>query len=361
MRTIRIMLIEFKKTLSSNFFLCIILLTSIVISYSVFVFYNDSFYTEQRKFLSNHFKNHSVSIDFNETISYPNTVEIIKMFDDSFCNYILLSFDTQTDSETYSIRSVSALIPVDKEPYHFLYSTLSQNKYAAEPHAGYSYISNKFTNGRHGEGLYLHGTFSIGNYQYTISDICSVSYDQIEVLLSLPDFQKHNRVDNLTYVYKENSPLSLLQKKNEEILSLFPNANISINNELSELSQNAYNDSLSIIAVLLLACILNYCLIFTYLANKRCDDFIIMRLFGITKLRVMGMLLLELVLYNVVAFLISMCGFSIYWILIDDVDIMIHYRDSLPVVIVFLSGSLIIGIYNVVKLSRNMPIDYKRI
>ena len=361
MKSIRIMLIEFKKTLSTNFVLCFILLLSIVISYSVFVFYNDAFFSEQRKFLSSHLMRYSVSIHFNESLSYCDTEKILTLFDDSFCDYVLLSCNTQTPEETYTISSVSTLIPIAKDPYHFLYSTLTQSRLDCPPAAGHAYITNKFTTGRTGEGLFIYGSFSVEDHNYVISDICAMSYKPLEVLISISDFQKHNQVDSLTYVFKEHISLSSIHSYNEKISLLVPNADISINNQLSELSQAAYNDSVVIISILLLACILNYCLIFTYLAQKRCDDYMIMRLYGITRLKITGLLLLEIVLYNISAFIISMCGFSVYWLAADDVSILLHYRDSLPVIALFLFGSFIIGLYNVVKLGNSMPIDYKKI
>lgn len=360
MRTIRIMLIELKKTLSSNFFLCFILLASMIMSYSVFVFYNDSFYTEQHRFLSNHFRNHCVRIELDETISCSEALKIMDLFDDRFCDYLLLSFHTDTSDETYGISSLSALVPAARDPYSFLYSTLSREAVRTEPAVGCSYVSNLFTHNEKGAGLFLYGTFSIEDHPYTISDFCAISYDPIEVLLSLSDFQQYNRVDCISYVYNEAAALSSVKKMNEEIAALFPSAGISINNRLSESDKNAYQESLLIIAVLLLACVLNYYLIFTYLANKRCGDFMIMRLFGISRWKVMVMLLLELMLYNIVAFVLSMCGFSVYWLSLGDTDLIVHYHDALPVAALFLSVSFLIGMYHAVKLSRTMPIDYKK-
>ncbi len=359
MKLLRVMFIEIKKSISSNVVLSIILFFSIIISFSVFIMYNDSFFNDERKYMSSHLKMHSVEVEFPDSISVPDVNSILERLDSSFCDYVLLSSEVSTKDETYSISSVSTLLPIAKNPYKYLYSLSNQKKLLSEPSEGAAYITNSLTTSQKGEGLYNGGALTINNNTYTIRDICVLNDKHIQVFLPYAEFEKYDKIDSMIYSYKENASLFKIRNTNAYITSLHPDAEITVRNEISESSQSAYNQTLTTVAILLIACVLNYCLIFTYLAAKRYEDYLLMRLFGLRRSRILIMLVLELLIYNIAAYIVSIVGFCIYWVIQNDADIIVHMYNCIPIIGLFLGGSAIIGIYYAAKISLNMPIAYK--
>ena len=71
------------------------------------------------------------------------------------------------------------------------------------------------------------------------------------------------------------------------------------------------------------------------------------------------MLLTEFAFYNTVAILASMAGFTVYWKIISRTDITSHIISALPIMILFIAGSVIIGIINISEFSGRMPVAYK--
>ena len=357
MKTLRIMLLELKKSLSANGLLCLILMLSIMVSYSVFLYTNDSFFREQRKYLSSQLSTHSVTVDFGETVSYQDARRILEGL--GRCEYAVLSFDAETKDERYRISSVSSLLPLEKNPYEFLYSAMTQTRCLSEPEGGKAYIDSVFISGRKGTGLLMNAPFSVDGHSYVVSDICSVSWEGAEVLLAEEDFKNHDRVDRLTYVYREGLSLSGVKAINDGILRSYPAADFTIHRQMPELVRESYDTQLRMMVLLLAACILNYCLIFSYLAQKRSEDYQILRLFGITRSSVALVLLLEFMLYNLSAFALSTVGFLIYWKLRGEADLGLHLTVSLPVILAFLAISLVIGLLYVARLYRRMPAAYR--
>lgn len=358
MKLFQIMKMEIKKSLTSDLLLSVVLLFSIILSYSVVIYYNDSFFCERRLYLSSNLELHSVDIEFSDSITYSDAIEIIESLDTEHCEYVLFGVSTNTKGETYSINSLWTMISKTKNPYDYLFSSMRQERLLHEPRAGTAYISNKFNTGRHGEGLYYQGQFSVEDTVFTVVDYFAPTAN-IDVLVSNEDFQQKNKVNTITFSYRESTPLSFIQKINEKISLNYPDSIVHINNVMDEMGQESYSESILITSILMLACVVNYCLIFTYLAGKRFEDYTIMRLFGISKFQISVMLLLEFLLYNIIAMFISMIGFCIFWHIQGYADILIHIFTAMPIIMVFIVGSLSIGLFQIMKFCRIMPIKYK--
>ena len=355
----RMMQIEIKKSISSNRVLCLVLLLSMISSYSLFIYYNDSFFSEDRKYLSSHMKTRSVELDFEEPISAQTAQEIVASLSESVCDYVLLTADVSTQEQPYRITSVSTLLSVRTNPYEYLYSSTSREACAAAPSRGNAYLNNKITTNRDGNGLYLGGAVCVQGTMYTISNFCALTYDGIELLLCEQDFWTYGAVDRMAYCFPEDTPLRQIRQINDQIAAICPELEIQINHGLTESDQSAYAEMLLLLGVLLAACVLNYYLIFSYLVKCRRADYAIMRLFGLNGRYMFGLLLLELLLYNLLAFGLSMAGFCVVWATVGDVSVITRIGDAVPVMLGFLLCSMLIGTYHVLRCSRAMPISYR--
>ena len=358
MKLIRITLMEMKKSLHTDTVLSVVLLISIAMSYSVLIYYNDAFFSSQRLYMSSQIQLHSVDITFHTTVPENESGTLRKLLSSDFCDYFMFGFNVNTKNETYQIGNLWTLYQNLKNPYDLLYSTTIRKKLIHEPAEKKAYVSNLFTIGRQGDGLYQGGNFVVNGKDFQIEDFFVPTAD-IEVLISNADFEVFGKIDRVIYVYRESASLRDVNILNKSIRDLFPDVKISISNSMDSRSEESYRQSIMIFAVLIAACIVNYCLIFVYLAGKRARDYMIMRLFGVHRSQITVMLLTEFAFYNTVAILASMAGFTVYWKIISRTDIASHIISALPIMILFIAGSVIIGIINISEFSGRMPVAYK--
>lgn len=157
----KIIYIEIKKSIRQNFALSLILFFSIIMNYSIFIYYNDVFFNEKRTYLASHIKQHSVEIAFQNKYNNFNYDNLIELFRNKRIDYLFLTTDVETAEYPYTINSVTTCISINKNPYNFLFSTYDQNAYNTEPNVGEAYVNNKIMSGRTGEGLFRGGELYI--------------------------------------------------------------------------------------------------------------------------------------------------------------------------------------------------------
>lgn len=350
MKYLSLLRLEFSKSIRENRLLNLILWASILISYGVILFINDESFSENQRVLMNRIEHHSTEIVFSAPVSYRDAVSVSEIPEKDDLAFVCFSRAT---GETVP-GIVWTFFPCGEDPYQYLNSTDDQKPLGVSPCQGCAYVNSLVMQNREAQEMRTEGRFSLDDRSYTVSDIF-LSGKQFEVFLDPRDFSGADAVDSVILVFHDTVPLRTMTEWSEKIGGLFADAKITLHIGLTSSEKEERNESAVISVVLLLACICNVCLIFSYLFERRSEDFSILRLLGIGRAQTALLLLLEYGLLNLSAGIIVLGGFCIYWRLQGVAGIMGHLNAALPVILGFLSGTLGIGLLRVFTLCRKLP------
>lgn len=355
MKLLRILKINIKNIMISSPRLCILFMLSISVCLLVLIIYNDIFWTEQESYISSQVQNHSISISFNSGTNFETFEKIANDIKQYSVDYIILSSDI---NENINVKSLGTFIPKNKNPYDYMYSAINKERMHTEPVYGDAYISVLLSISSQGKDILLNNTVNIGNNSFVISDICSLSIENIDLIIPYDIFLKANKINRIIIVVDSKTSESAYSKISENLCSKYNEIDIQINNTLSDRASDSYDETLKIMIILLCACIINYFGIFKYMYLKCMKDYNVMRLFGLNIIDLICLLFSEFLIYNFIATVFAIICFIFICISGDAliIDIGTRLYNSVPILLGFFFSNVILGIICVINFFRASPV-----
>lgn len=295
-------------------------------------------------------------------MDYKSIESALEVLDHDFCEYIILGYNINYRRNPYSINNICSFVPVRINPYTFLYSTSTWEIFEKEPEPGHTYLSAQIFSDIKAKRPYLGQTFSLGDVEgrreYIFDD--RIAIDNFEMIVSLDDFITYDKVSFLVYSYSEGTPLSVIVKTNEKLEELFPGVECEIKRGLPESKKGDYYSNISYLSIFMFACVVSCGIIYIYIVGERKKDFSVMRLFGIKRHHVFLSIMLELFIYNFIAYAITLSLFIAWWLISNgNVSIWLHIKDALFIIGLLSIFCFITSIILALYLSRKIPSAYK--
>ncbi|MHB1155032.1 MAG: ABC transporter permease family protein [Eubacteriales bacterium] len=334
-----------------------LLFSSMVICCAVFIQFNSSYMNGQRECFSGDIKTHSVSVSFEGASQEKTAVEaVFNMLDERTDIEYYIVKQRLSKTTAFGAENVYAIIPVTRNPYEKIAVSEGSlmDTVTKEPEKGYVYLAWQHTNLKNREDITFGGKVLIDGSEYILQ--ASLSQTQFDILLSSNDFFDTYIPDGFIYAYDPLINLKTVRNINGEINKMLTDVVINVSSGLSGDAERIYNQSFIILTILLFACFINIVILFRYIIKRREKTLMIMRLYGLTGIRMFTGLFLEISAYSLTAYLTTLICFNIFWFLSGGIRFaLLNNRESLAIFAMFIAICLINAAYISIKSALSAP------
>lgn len=212
----------------------------------------------------------------------------------------------------------------------------------------------------------LQSNIKIGDYfnikNSVLKCIGTISSNEYDILIPFRTFTKHNfEKVKVEFIFRNGASLLDIENINNNITNKYsPTSVLRPNNSIGFNVWDFLSD-MSDILILLIISIINYLFIYKFLLSKRLLIYSIFKLCGLSKRKIMFMLLFELVFFFIISTVISFIIYILYLLVVNEMRLFTSLLYEVGIsFIVNLILNLFMFMSTLIKVTSKSTIELKR-